>query len=86
MSEAEDENESDDNEAMVKKIPAFSSSKLTFGNNLDFVITKDVKIVEAYAHNKGRLTLVYKELGSFTFILRPAQSLLDSNRWYIEYG
>ena len=86
MSEAEVESEPNDNEAMVKKIPAFSSSKLTFGNNLDFVITKDVKIVEAYEHNDSeRLTLVYSELGSYTFILRSAQSLMEPNSWFIEY-
>ena len=71
---------------MAKRIPAFSSSKLTFGNNTKLDITDDVKIVEAYEHDSNRLTLVYKELGSYTFILRSAQSLLDPNRWYIEYG
>lgn len=78
--------EPDDSKAMVKSIPAFSSSKLTFGSNLKLDITKDVKIVEAYEHNSDRLTLVYKGLGSYTFILRPAQSLIDPNRWYIQYG
>ena len=71
---------------MVKKIPAFIFWKLNFGNNLKLDHTEDVKIVEAYEHNDSeRLTLVYSELGSYTFILRSAQSLMEPNSWFIEY-
>ena len=48
-------------------------------------ITKDVKVVEAYLHNTDRLTLVYQDLGAFTFVLSKAKSLTELNLWYGEY-
>ena len=52
-------------------------------NNKGLDITKEAKVVEAHLHNTDRVTLVYKELGSFTFRL---SELDGSNRivWNIE--
>ena len=68
------------------EVPTQDSWKLTFGANKTLEITDEVKVVEAYMHNSGqRFTLVYKNLGSFTFVFKNAKSLLESSAWHIKY-
>ena len=44
------------------------SALLNFeSENTDLEITKEAKVVEAYLHNSDRVTLVYRNVGSFTF-------------------
>ena len=63
--------EINDRQNKSPSVPTLNSYKLTFNKNKDLSITDGVKVTEAYAHNFGdhtRVTLLYKGLGSFTFI------------------
>lgn len=59
-----------------------ASYRLKFGNNKNLEITESQKVVEAHLHNKGnRVTLIYKGLGSFTFNLKKAKSIVEPSTW-----
>ena len=67
-------------------VPTLDSWKLTFGQNNNLEITENVKVVEAHLHNNGqRVTLIYKDLGSFTFNFKRAKSLVEPNFWHIHH-
>ena len=70
----------------AEPIPYSNKAKLTFGKNLNLDITKNVKIVEAHRHNKDRLTLIYQDLGAFTFKLRKPKGLHEVNLWHGEHN
>lgn len=68
------------------QVPTLQAWKLNFGENKTLEITESVKIVEAHPHNSGhRITLLYKDLGTFTFIYKDAKSLLEPSDWLIKY-
>ena len=59
-------------------VPTVDSWKLNFGVNNNLEITENAKVLEAYLHNnRERFTLVYKDLGSFTFSFKNAKNLVD---------
>ena len=65
-------------------MPTLDTWKLTFGINNNLEITENVKVLEVFMHNEAqRFTLLYKDLGSFTFNLKSAKSLVDSSLWQI---
>ena len=60
--------------------------KLTFGKNKNLAFTESTKVVSAHTHNSGkRVTLLYHGLGSFTFELKKAISLLQKSSWHGKY-
>ena len=61
-----------DNESVMNE---FDKTKLNFLNNSRLDITKKAKVLEAYSHNKDRLTLLYKNFGSFTFVLNKQKTI-----------
>ena len=80
------EEELADRVTTAPQVPTQDDWKLTFGSNKTLEIAEDVKVVEAHSHNSGqRLTLVYKNLGSFTFAFKTAKSLLEASAWHIKY-
>ena len=64
-------------------VPTLKNYKLTFGVNKNLEITEDVKVVEAYMH-KDRVTLLYKGLASYTFVLKAAQSMIIASNWFVK--
>ena len=68
----------------VPAVQATNAYRLTFGKNKGLEITEaKCKLVEAYSHNFGtRATLLYKNLGSFTFAMNKAKSLAIASEWY----
>ena len=60
--------------------------RLTFGLNNKLDITENVKVVQAFLHNEGkRVTIIYKGLGSYTFVLRDAKALVEASNWKCRY-
>ena len=60
--------------------------KLNFENNSKLDITKKAKIVEAFSHNEDRVTLLYQNLGSFTFVLNKQKDISEPQNFYVKYG
>ena len=77
--------EEDDENTPV--VPVLNAYKLYFGDNQKKLeITDDANVVEAHVHNLGkRVTLVYKGKASYTFQLKPAKSLVEPSKWFIEH-
>ena len=48
--------------------------KLNFEGETNLEITKGAKVVKAYLHNLDRVTLVYYNVGSFTFRISELES------------
>ena len=55
---------------------------LNFESKTNLEITKEAKVVEAYLHDSNRVTLVYLNLGSFTFRISELD-LTKRQRWNI---
>ena len=77
----------DERENQAPNVPTLNCYKLTFGVNKKLEITEKIKVVEAYAHNSGnRVTLIYKGLGSYTFNLKKAKSLIVPSPWFCKFN
>ena len=60
--------------------------KLTFGKNKNLAMTENYKVVSAHLHSEGkRVTLLYNQLGSFTFEFETAKSLDQRSLWAGNY-
>ena len=60
-----------------------SNIKLNFENNSKLDITRKSKVVEAYSHNSNRLTLIYPNLGSFTFALNKQLGISEPQDFHV---
>ena len=59
--------------------------KLNFETNSKLDITKNAKVVEAYSHNTDRMTLLYQNLGSFTFARNKQKNISEPQSWKVVY-
>lgn len=73
-------------EESAPEIVTLKDYRLKFGINKDLEITEGVKVVEAHSHQSKKtacITLIYQNLGSFTFALSPSVPLTESSEWLV---
>lgn len=72
-------------EKKAPEAPSIIDYNLQFGQNKDFTITDNVKVVEAFFHDSmKRLTLLFHGLCSYTFSLRKSSPLTQMSSWLVD--
>ena len=63
------------------------SYEVSFDSKMSLAIAKDYKVVEAFMHDeRNRVTLLFNDLGAFTFQLKAKKELTNSkSKWKAEF-
>ena len=75
----------EDKRQSAPEAPSIIDYNIEFGQNKDFTITDNVKVVEAFFHDSmQRLTLLFHGLCSYTFRLRKSYPMTVMSSWLVD--